>query len=323
MIHLQNTKRTMDSGPFDLIGDIHGHFDSLAALLAKLGYRRYGKGYRHPARKVIFLGDFIDRGPGQRAVVETVRAMIDAGDARAVMGNHEFNAMAYATRHPQPGEYLRPHSAKNQHQHAAFLAEYEHDPRGYAEVIGWFKTLPIWLDLGGLRVVHACWDNRWIERLATPAMTDALLVAASRKGNWEFTAIDTLLKGKEIALNPGHSFTDKDGTTRHDIRVRWWDKGATTFRQAFMGPESARTHIPEDEIAGDHLVEYSHAEPPVFLGHYWFEGTPEPLATNIACLDYSVAKPGGKLVAYRWDGEQVLERGKFEWVERVEERPSP
>ena len=85
-----------------------------------------------------------------------------------------------------------------------------------------------------------------------------------------------------------------------------------------MGPESARTHIPDDEIESDHLVEYSHEAPPVFLGHYWMEGVPVPLAPNIACLDYSVAKPGGKLVAYRWDGEQTLSRDKFIWVDREE-----
>ena len=45
------------------------------------------------------------------------------------------------------------------------------------------------------------------------------------------------------------------------------------------------------------LVTIGHDEKPVFLGHYWMEGDPAPLATNIACLDYSVAKPGGKLVA--------------------------
>jgi len=66
------------------------------------------------------------------------------------------------------------------------------------------------------------------------------------------------------------------------------------------------------------LVEYSDEAPPVFLGHYWMEGDPEPLAPNIACLDYSVAKPGGKLVAYRWDGEQTLSQDKFIWVDRVE-----
>lgn len=53
---------------------------------------------------------------------------------------------------------------------------------------------------------------------------------------------------------------------------------------------------------------------PVFVGHYWLMGTPTPLADNVACTDYSVAK-GGKLVAYRWDGESVLSPEKFHWVD--------
>ena len=85
-----------------------------------------------------------------------------------------------------------------------------------------------------------------------------------------------------------------------------------------MGPEHARTHIPNDEITGDHLIGYAHDDPPVYLGHYWLEGGPEPLSKNIACTDYSVAKPGGKLVAYRWDGEKVLDKDKFVSVERLE-----
>ncbi len=107
------------------------------------------------------------------------------------------------------------------------------------------------------------------------------------------------------------SFTDKDGFTRRHIRVRWWDRGATNYRDAFLGTESMATEIPGDDIEGDHLVEYSHEEVPVFMGHYWLIGTPAPLAPNIACLDYSVARPGGKLVAYRWDGERVLHPEKF------------
>ena len=66
-------------------------------------------------------------------------------------------------------------------------------------------------------------------------------------------------------------------------------------------------------------MEYSHDPPPVLLGHYWLEGEPAPLARNIACVDYSVAKSGGRLTAYRWDGEQVLEKDRFVWMGRVEE----
>ncbi len=76
--------------------------------------------------------------------------------------------------------------------------------------------------------------------------------------------------------------------------------------------------IANDDIEGDHLVEYGYDQPPCFLGHYWMEGEPEPLARNIACVDFSVAKGGGKLVAYRWDGEQELSGDKFVWVDRLE-----
>jgi len=171
--------------------------------------------------------------------------------------------------------------------------------------------------------VHACWDRQAIARVfehqgGDALLSEDLLFSASRKGSWQYEAIETILKGKEIALSPGNSFSDKDGNVRHRIRVRWWDQGARTYRDAFLGPESAKTNIPDDEIAGDHLVEYSHDAPPVFLGHYWMEGAPAPLAPNIACLDYSVAKPGGTLAAYRWDGEKELKREKFVWVARVE-----
>jgi hypothetical protein len=308
---------------YDIIGDIHGCAHSLQLLLDRLEYSVRDGAYRHPERRVIFLGDFIDRGPLQRETIEIVRLMVDAGSALSVMGNHEFNAIAYYTPDRESGDYLRPHTEKNMRQHQAFLDAFAHTPDDYAEVIAWFMTLPLWLDLGVLRVVHACWDARLIASIeefqgGSHQLGEELLVQASHRGQWQFEALETLLKGKEIRLPEGASFRDKDGTSRHNIRVRWWDQGATNFKEAFFGPESARTHIPEDEIAGDHLVDYSHEAPPVFLGHYWMEGDPAPLARNIACLDYSVAKPGGRLTAYRWDGEQVLETERFVWVDRVE-----
>jgi hypothetical protein len=304
---------------YDIIGDIHGCSKTLEKLLLKLGYSRDAGGiYKQPNRTVIFLGDFIDRGPFQREVIAIVRPMIESGAAKAVMGNHEYNAIAYATPDEEAGGYLRAHSEKNKKQHNAFLDAYAGDPAAYDDVIEWFKTLPLWLDLGDIRIIHACWDKEMICKIGAPVLTDELLHASCYKNQWQYAAIETILKGKEIPLPDGHVFHDKDGNARHDIRVRWWDQSAGTYLQAYMGPESARTQIPDDEIAGDHLIEYSTDEPPVFLGHYWMEGDPKPLAPNIACTDYSVAKPGGKLVAYRWDGERSLESDKFVAVGRVE-----
>ena len=149
---------------YDIIGDIHGHARTLEALLGTLGYALVDGAYCHPARKAIFLGDFIDRGPYQRGVIRIVRPMIDAGHALAVMGNHEFNAIAYATPRAGGG-FFREHNAHNYQQHKVFLDAYEYTA-DYHELIDWFGRLPLWLDLGDLRIVHACWDRVAINRIA-------------------------------------------------------------------------------------------------------------------------------------------------------------
>ena len=69
---------------YDIIGDVHGHASEMKALLLDMGYQKHGLGYRHPNRKVIFVGDFVDRGPAIGEVVEIARAMVDAGDALVV-----------------------------------------------------------------------------------------------------------------------------------------------------------------------------------------------------------------------------------------------
>ena len=303
---------------YDLIGDIHGHSEPLGRLLDKLGYAKTDSVYCHADRQAIFLGDFIDRGPDQRGVLEIVRPMIDEGAALSVMGNHEFNAIAYYTLDPSDhNRHLRVHFEKNRKQHQAFLEVFE-GTSDYAETIEWFRTLPLWLELDGLRVVHACWDEALMSLLQDKHPTvneyldDDLLVAASRKGSEEYEAIETLLKGKEILMPNGQSFPDKDGNPRQHIRMKWWDASARSYRDAFLGPDSAISHIPEDPINVDHLIEYSSDLLPVFIGHYWMDSEPALLAANVACLDYSVAaKSGGKLVAYRWNGEQRLDNDAF------------
>ncbi len=307
---------------FDIVGDIHGYAETLTALLEKLGYQWGPSGYAHATRRVIFLGDFVDRGPYQREVIEIVRKMVATGNALAVMGNHEYNAIAYHTADPAGG-YLRQRNEKNRQRHQAFLAAYEQHPQAWRDVIEWLQTLPLWLDLEGLRVVHACWDKQLIERIelfqgGSNLLTYNLLVDSCCKGTWQYEAIETLLKGKELVLPGNNYFIDKENTKRHAIRVKWWDQRVTTFKAAYIGPETARTSIPDDTIEGDHLVEYSHQEKPVFLGHYWLDGPPRILADNIACVDFSVAKEGGYLAAYRWDGEAKLSNDKFVAVKRIE-----
>jgi protein phosphatase len=82
--------RSDDRGPFDVIGDVHGCHDELARLLSTLGYETVNGVPRHSeGRTAVFLGDVVDRGPATPAVLRTVMAMVDAGSALCVPGNHE------------------------------------------------------------------------------------------------------------------------------------------------------------------------------------------------------------------------------------------
>jgi hypothetical protein len=317
---------------YDIIGDIHGYADALQHLLQDLGYRETRGAWRHPDRQAVFVGDFIDRGPRQLATVDLVRRMIDSGTGRAVMGNHEFNAIAWHSRDPDDDrDYLRSHysekyGAKNYQQHVAFLREVEGTSR-HKEVIDWFLTLPVFLDLPEIRVVHACWHSAHIDYLEpqlTPdgCLTETMMVPASREPDdgaekdtpepTIFKAVEALLKGIEATLPAGFGFTDKDGHARKRVRVRWWENATSSFRDLAMLPEAERKALPDDPVPDYARIGYD-GKRPVFVGHYWLTGAPALLSETVACVDYSVAK-GGRLVAYRWDGEPTLDSTKFHWT---------
>lgn len=304
----------MDQAGYDIIGDIHGHADELIKLLTHLGYRESATGFCHPHRKVVFVGDFIDRGEHLRqhqALLTIVMAMVKNGHACSVMGNHEFNALAFHTRHN--GEYLRPRTDKNIRQHQAFLNEFEHLPEQKQEVLDFFYSLPLWLELDGIRIVHACWDAALIEFMRTRCpdghLDPALLAEASTKGEKAYLAVEQLLKGVEVALPDGIRFKDKDGHSRDAVRVQWWQQHARQLGEVALSEGSDIGHAASLPLPAN-LPRYPADQPPCFVGHYWMTGTPRPLTENVACLDYSVAK-GGKLVAYRWSGETALLQAHF------------
>ena len=83
--------RRGDHGPFDIVGDVHGCADELEALLALLGYSPGDDGaWRHPAgRRLVFLGDLVDRGPRVPDVLRIAMATVGAGAGLCVPGNHD------------------------------------------------------------------------------------------------------------------------------------------------------------------------------------------------------------------------------------------
>ncbi len=244
--------------------------------------------------------------------------MVEAGAARCILGNHEFNAIAWVTPDPErPGHFLRDHHKPgNRAQHQAFLDVVEGTPR-QKEITDWFRTLPLWLDLGGLRVVHACWHEESMVVLRPvlgpeQTLTDDAILLGSRPGHPVFKALEVVCKGPEVPLPEGVSFSDRGGKVRHEVRVRWWQDDLSTYRKAAIGPPGDMKMIPDAPLP-EEWKRHPYVGPPVLFRHYWFTGTPSVISPRFACLDYSVARDG-PLVAYRWDGETELSSEKLAWV---------
>lgn len=297
----------------DLIGDIHGHADKLEALLLKLGYKRFKKGFKHAFRKVIFVGDYIDRGPNNLRVIELVRSMVDAGNARALCGNHEHNAICFNIK--TNNGYLREHSIKNYHQHSATLKQFLGKQTQYDETIEWFKSLPLFYETPHFRVVHATWEDQAInylkENTNNGILKEEQYFDLMDKESDLFKAVETTCKGKKQKLPAGKSFLDTDGTKRTKTRIKWWlDPSKTSLKDM---------SLLENVGLSDAIIEradstyYDATQIPVFFGHYWFKGLPTLCSKNVCCLDYSIAK-NGFLCAYRFGGERQLLGEKLVYV---------
>lgn len=298
---------------YDIIPDIHADIDRLTSTLVSLGYVPGSAAWVHPEGRIAaFLGDFIDMGRANRSVLTLVRAMRDQGTAVAIMGNHELNALLYH----RPGMnadgtddgYMRAHSANNRKQHQTFLDEFPVGHPDTNEVMDWFQSLPLFLDLGGVRLVHACWDDA---RMATIrnrrpngllVIDDLQEIALENDATGFAEAVLTTLKGPEAELPAPHYFHDINGHRRTALRLKWWQSGAMTWRDAALSVQDPET-LPATPIEGDVAFRAYEAEAkPVFFGHYKRLGRPAIDAPNAVCLDYPRVA-----CAYRWAGEARLD----------------
>jgi len=281
----------MTDRPLDVVGDVHGMLGRLRDLLSALGYERRDGRWTHDAgHRLVFVGDYVDRGRRPQEAVALVRDLCDDGMAIALLGNHDSNAIAFCMRagsaalDPQGAwlegrsalrtpklsrRWLRPHHQleeqavfKTVRQHQATLEGFD-DPAAYEAAVRWFTTLPLWLELPGLRVVHAAWIpravaclDRWAASrglpslgLRAPGFEEALELQRAREASppgdeaWHelldlrgvphahqvaadrtpAVALERLLKGVEIRLPDGVSLSDGDGHGRNEIRMRWFE----------------------------------------------------------------------------------------------------
>ena len=157
--------RRGESGPFDIIGDVHGCCDELEEILRILGYESVPEAWRHPAgRTAVFVGDIVDRGPRNVDALNLVMAMCDAGTALCLPGNHDVRMQ----------QYLRGHAVKIAHGLDTTLAELAGQTAEYRDAVAaFFESLPshLLLDHGRLVVVHAGLREHWHGQ-DTPAVTE-------------------------------------------------------------------------------------------------------------------------------------------------------
>lgn len=162
------TDRRDEHGPFDIIGDVHGCHDELLQMLDQLGYRKDEDAHRHPdGRRVIFLGDLVDRGPSTPSVLRTAMAMVLAGTALAVPGNHDVKLM----------KALQGRQVKVSHGLAESLEQFESEPPEFRrDVVEFVDGLisHLVLDDGRLVVAHAGMNEKLMGRASGRVRSFAL-----------------------------------------------------------------------------------------------------------------------------------------------------
>ena len=162
----------------DVIGDIHGYATELSLLLHHLEHRDLdGTINMDNQRKIVFIGDYVDRGSEQKMTIDIVRSLVECDKAHALMGNHELGAIQYGLRLPdgpkREKRYGNKHSPANAKGHGAFLREFPIESAEYEEVhANFFQKLPIYLEIDGAQFIHACWDEGSLAQVR-PYLDDA------------------------------------------------------------------------------------------------------------------------------------------------------
>ena len=267
--------------------------ERLTLILSELGYSDNGFSWRHPeGRLAVFLGDLIDKGCENAAVITLVRDMVAAGHATCIMGNHELNALLFhsagrSCSGVQDG-WMRSRTPSTLRQHQAFLNEFT-DPDDLRDALDFFLSMPLIHMGGGMRAVHACWNDPSVDILLERCPNGRLHRNDLQEIALEETAfalaVKTLTKGPEVRLPRGVSYVDTYGTRRRTGRVNWWTPGVSTYRDAVLSTPDPET-LPDIQLPEEaRSVCYPAKAPTVVFGHYKMAGSVE-LQGNALCLDY-------------------------------------
>ncbi|MGW6939474.1 polynucleotide kinase-phosphatase [Streptomyces xanthophaeus] len=152
------------TGPFDIVGDIHGCSSELETLLGKLGYE---DGVHPQGRTAVFVGDLVDRGPDSPGVLRRVMGMVKSGNALCVPGNHENKL----------GRHLKGSKVQRTHGLAETIEQLEAEPEEFVQEVREFirgLVSHYVLDGGRLVVCHAGLPEKYHGRTSGRVRSHAL-----------------------------------------------------------------------------------------------------------------------------------------------------
>ena len=336
--------QTIPQGPLDVIGDVHGERDALEQLVTHLGYDNNG---HHPAgRKLVFVGDFCDRGPDSPGVLAMVRRWIDAGNAYAVLGNHEINLLRDDAKDGS-GWFFDERIAADNHKYAPYQRAGSDFPQ---EMFPFLRQLPLALERDDIRIVHAAWiGDKVDEARALPAgdiaaaynlLEDAAAVHAqlrdiparlqAENAAWQHSLEDG---AHQPPVMPAHADSELNKSQYNALKVLTCGVERRGSEPFFAG---GKWRFVERVAWWDTYADIT----PVVVGHYWRRIQPmdravlgkgdqdlfadiDPIAWhglrgNVFCVDYSVgarwtARLAGKapdkdfkLAALRWPERALM-----------------
>jgi len=295
---------------YDIIGDVHGQATLLKKLLLKLGYEKGENGFFHPERKAVFVGDFINRGPEIRKTIRLIKKMVKNGNAFAILGNHEINAIIYHLK-DKNGKPLVKEARKNYLSLFKTINEFSAYPDEWKKYLRWMRRLPLFLELEDIRIVHACWSDS-----AVDVVRSALKETKGRKNIFReyyknpkselSKSISIITKGVNLKLPCDLKVVNNKGIVPREFRLTWWENPVdkTFYEMSFESKYKLPYYtIPKEILPKTYF--YSENEPIVFFGHYCRAKGPYIIKSNLCCVD-SCASGAKMLTAYSWNGEKLL-----------------
>jgi len=292
---------------YDIIGDVHGYATLLKKLLKKLGYKKKNGTYSHPFSTAVFVGDFINRGPEIRETLSIIRGMVEAGNATALLGNHELNALIRQLKDENGNHLIQ----KNISGYYKTVKAFWNDKEEWKSHRRWMRTLPLFFENEHFRVVHACWKDDNINFLREILPESGIKKSLLRKiydepGSREGRSVWQTTRGIQFTLPRDLGIRNFKGAYIRSYRMKWWeDPEGKTFNELSF---ESKMELPEYTIPPEIITEtgrYDQEAQIVFFGHYCRGNGPFIIRKNICCVDSCV--PGTKiLTAYSWEGESEL-----------------